>query len=156
MINKLERSVIENRGITMSKYLFSFATILLSLCVTSANAVCLAFDNYCDGLEVSVSNGHITGLWKNTDCAGTDIPIQGNIVGGVAKVACSGNCFSGQRFGWVAETTLDGTMDMYADGGVGTWSLWIDELAYTASLGSCTFSQGNGIADVGVPSASAQ
>ena len=116
------------------------STMALGGIATVNAATCIQFTNFCDGLEVAVSNGQISGLWKNTDCAGTDIPIQGNIQGGEGRVACSGACLGGNRFGWLAETTLDGTMDMYVDvGAVGNWSLWIDELAYTTSLGACTF-----------------
>ena len=128
----------------MKKLLLNITAAFLTMAVMGTAAVnaatCIAFTGFCDGLEVTVNSGQISGAWKNTDYAGTDIPIRGNIQSGEGRVACSGACLNGNRYGWIAETTLDGTMDMYVDpGAVGSWSVFIDELAYTTSLGACTF-----------------
>lgn len=130
----------------MKKQLLTATAALMMLGGAAANAqMCVTFEGFCDGLEVNVSGGQISGFWRNTDCAGTDIPVRGTIRGGSAKVACDGACLGGSRWGWVAETTLDGTMDMYTDpGAAGNWSIWIDELAYTTSLGPCPFDPFNG------------
>ena len=138
----------------MKKLLLNFIAIASTMALGGTAAVnaatCIQFTGFCDGLEVSVNNGQISGFWRNTDCAGTDIPIAGNIQGGNGRVACSGACLLGSRWGWIAETTLDGTMDMYTDpGAVGNWQIWVDELAYTTSLGACTFNLFEG----GTPSA---
>jgi len=140
MLVTLLKKINSYRRITVKKQLITAAAALMILGGTTANAAtCVAFTGFCDGLEVTASGGQITGFWRNTDCAGTDVPISGVAQGGIAKVACTGACVGGARWGWLAETALDGTMDMYQNAGAG-WTLWIDELAYTTSLGACPFS----------------
>ena len=109
---------------------------------TESVAVCLDFTSYCDGIEVVVQdNGMIVGTWVNTDCAGTDVPINGGKIfnGPVGYGAYLTANNIGYLWGWFVDIFPDGTMDMYINDGVG-WSMWIDELDYAIIPGPCNFS----------------
>jgi hypothetical protein len=155
MVSYLNIAILKfYRRVLMKKLLLNIAfasTMALGSITTVFAETCIQFTGFCDGLEISVNNGQISGTWKNWDCAGSNVPVQGNIKNGNGRVACSGGCLNGDRFGWIAETTLDGTMDMYIDpGAVGNPQIFIDELAYTTSLGTCSFNLFDG---GGIPSA---
>jgi len=120
--------------------------LLVGLGLTEARAqMCFDFDLYCDGLELNLNNGVITGYWRNTDCAGTDVPVSGMVMNGQVGyggyVRCNSStdpCPSGHDWGFFIDAPLDNTMDMYSNTGTG-WTLWIDELAYTNTPGPCPF-----------------
>jgi|GEM_PF-1875876 len=132
----------------MKKALF-FVAAALVLMVPAANAqaqFCLDFDGFCDGLELSASGGAITGDWVSYDCAGSRDAMGGSLSGGTAQVLCgAGGCDTcvvsgaGVNWGFLIDG-LDGTMDMFQDlASCTSFSPWIDELAYTATPGACTF-----------------
>ena len=78
---------------------------------------CFDFDPHCDGLELSRSGDQITGWWRNTDCAGTDVEVVGRLVGGEGWVRGE---VGGNVWGFVIDgLPLDGTMVMYQRTGGG-------------------------------------
>ena len=131
----------------MKKVLFVAAAFLLAASFSPANAqLCLDFDGFCDGLELSAGGGAVTGDWVSYDCAGSRDAMAGSLSGGTARVLCgAGGCdtcvVSGAGVNWgFALDGLDGTMDMFnGDTGCNNFSIWIDELAYTNTGAPCTF-----------------
>jgi hypothetical protein len=116
--------------------------VLVGLGVTSSFAqICFDFNPYCDGLELSVSGGTISGYWRNTDCAGTDVPMGGKVKGGSGYAICdypANPCPVSHDWAFVIDAPLDGTMDMYSNTGSG-WTLWIGNLLYDWYTGPCLF-----------------
>lgn len=74
-----------------------FATTIVLTASANAATFCFEFFFFCDGLEVTVAGGDITGNWVNYDCLGSDTPIYGtaNVAGGFgsATIFCGvSNC----------------------------------------------------------------
>ncbi len=104
---------------------------------------CFDFNPYCDGLELTLTGGLITGYWRNTDCAGTDVPVVGRVRGGQGEVKCDAAtdpCPSGMTWGFAIDgLPLDGTMVMYQYNG--GWNVWLDPLYYDDYPGPCLFDE---------------
>jgi hypothetical protein len=116
--------------------------------------MCFDFDPYCDGLELSATNGVITGFWRNTDCAGTDVPVQGSIMNGPlglgGYVLCdypANPCPVGHDWAFFIDGPLDGTMQMYSGPGP-NWQLWLDPLNYVSIPGPCPFAPEPGFSNL--------
>jgi len=120
--------------------------VLLLTPVAPINAFCLDFDLRCDGLELFASGGIITGEWVNYDCIGSNDVVTGSLNGGVAQIVCGADgcdsCVvsdSGFNWGFFADG-LDGTLDMFrSTGSCADFELWIPDLEYTGSPGTCDF-----------------
>ena len=125
----------------MKKLLILAAAVLL-VAPSAWAQTCFDFNPYCDGLELSLSGGAITGYWRNTDCAGTDVPVSGVVRGGNGLVLCDypGNpCPGSTDWGFVIDgLPLDGSMQMYRNDG-GGWYIWLDPLLYDYYSGPCLF-----------------
>jgi len=129
----------------MKKMLVLVAAVVMVAGFSNAQAAgpfCFTFDAYCDGLELSLNlqTNVITGLWINTDCAGTDVPITwGKLTNGPlgygAYVMADLNGF---EWAFYIDVPMDGTMDMYQWSG-SSWVIWIDDLVYSFTLGPCPF-----------------
>ena len=120
------------------------ASLLLSAAVQAQT--CFDFDPYCDGLELTLQGGMITGWWRNTDCAGTDVEVHGRVVDGQGRVQCleSQPCVGGSNWGFVIDgLPLDGTMTMHR--WEDEWVTWLDPLNYNDSPGPCPFDEGSEI-----------
>ena len=139
----------------MKKALLVCAIFAVMIGVSSgANAqFCFSWapSGFCDGLELSKSGPNISGTWQNWDCGGSDVTIRGrfggnfqnNCSGGNSNVivacrAADGCSVAGQSWWFNIESPIDGTMDMN-NGEYPSGSCWIDELAYSLSLGACPF-----------------
>ena len=61
------------------------AVALLVLLTPVAQAqICIDFDPWCDGLELTITGNSITGTWINAEgCDGGDVPVKGVIHGGI-------------------------------------------------------------------------
>jgi len=118
------------------KKLLTACAALLFVVGTSYAQMCFDFDPYCDGLELYLSGGVITGTWQNTDCAGTDVPVHGFASGGVGYVAGD---VGGSSYAFVIDTPFDATMVMYV-GPAPNWTVWLDPLNYANYPAPCLFS----------------
>lgn len=140
----------------MKRALFVFAALLIVVGFSAPAAqaqTCMQFTGFCDGLEVNVSGGSINGFWRNWDCGGSDSAVVGIIkslpspcggnanAGVVCDAGISGCDVGGSSWAFMLDS-LDGSMDMA--NGFPPNTCWIDELAYTTSLGPCPFAQDNG------------
>jgi len=128
------------------KKLLATCCALLFLAGFAQAQTCFDFNPYCDGLELTATGVNITGYWRNTDCAGTDITVVG-------KVKPSGDWYVrgslvGYLWGFVIDQPLDGTMTMYQNAGAG-WNVWIPNLFYDDYAGPCLFAVGDGESHVG-------
>jgi hypothetical protein len=117
---------------------------------------CFDFDPYCDGLELSLNGTMITGYWRNTDCAGTDVAVIGEVRAGIGYVKCDADkepCPSGETWAFVIDgLPLDGTMIMYQYNG-SDWDVWLDPLYYDDYSGPCLFAgpgQGLDVSTIGI------
>lgn len=136
----------------MKRILFLVSALLVvsSIGIARAQTVpigpfCFDFTNYCDGLELSLNmqTNVITGMWINTDCAGTDVPITWGMrmngpVGYGGYVLAYQPAIPGYNWAFFIDWPLDGTMDMYADTG-GGYYMWLQGINYTMSAGPCPF-----------------
>lgn len=126
----------------MKKLLISCAALAVASSAYALGPVCFDFNPYCDGLELSLNGNNITGYWRNTDCAGTDVAVQGRKVGTEGRVKGD---VGGYTWGFVIDgLPLDGTMQMYQC----CWTLWIDPLYYDDYNGPCLFDDGGTISTV--------
>lgn len=114
--------------------------------------LCLDFNDFCDGFELTKWGAIINGFWRNTDCAGADVEFSLSLIrpripspcGGTGNAAfvCSDNIgfppcqVVGADWYFVLDG-LDGTMDMGSGNPPG--SCWIDQLAYSTIMGPCPF-----------------
>jgi hypothetical protein len=132
------------RRIQMKKLLVIGAALLL-VAPTAWSQTCFDFDPYCDGLELTLTGGAISGYWRNVDCAGTDVPVTGVVRGGNGLVLCdypTNPCPANHDWGFIIDgLPLDGTMVMYSNTGTG-WTLWLDPLNYSYYSGPCLFAPG--------------
>jgi len=122
------------------KKLLTACAALLFVVGTSYAQMCFDFDSYCDGLELYLQAGVISGTWQNTYCAGIDQEVHGFASGGVGYVA---GTLGGDTYAFVIDTPFDATMIMYL-GPAPDWTVWIDPLNYTNYPAPCLFSISNG------------
>jgi len=143
----------------MKKIVMFFVALLVVVGVWTPAAqaqFCFQFNDFCDGLEINVAGNDLSGFWRNTDCAGTDVDVLGIIkpltspCGGDANagIACAAGVNGCQVGGldWIFMIdALDGTMDMGQGFPPSNSQCWIDELGYTMVMGPCPFRPDNGL-----------
>jgi len=126
------------------------------LAASAARAqICLDFNPFCDGLELTISGDSVTGYWRNSDCLGTDLPVVGLIQAGIPSpcpgdpgrmgVACvpEFGCTpgGGDEWFWVFDK-LDGSLDLGHSEGGGVdppGACWFDDAPYDIIPGPCAF-----------------
>ncbi len=121
------------------KKTFALSTLILCLLAfgaTDAQAGCLVFDGFCDGLELFKDPSDpelLTGSWQNFDCAGSDAPVIGSNLNKVS----------------ISETTIiPGTkLHLVIDKVAGTVDLWAwDMVSPPFVLATTTFTWTGGAA----------
>jgi len=103
-----------------------------------------ALTSLCDGLELTVSGGVLSGLWTRITpfigCDDFNIPIAGRIDNDHALVWCDAetnpDCPVGFTWGWIIDLPLDGSMTMLQRNG-GHWDSWFEDLSYDVTPGPC-------------------
>ena len=142
----------------MKKLLFVCIALVLVAGFAAPGAeaqTCLKFDAFCDGIQVdSISGNNIAASWYNYDCANTWPGMKGKKGQSIPNLCPGGNgnagivarSVDGSPTGdWTfVIDSLDGTFDMNL--GVAPTDCWIDELAYTMSMGVCTGKGGDAAA----------
>lgn len=128
----------------MKKLIISCAALAVTTSAYALGPVCLDFDPYCDGLELSLNNGVITGFWRNTDCAGTDVVVRGKVFGNEGRLRGD---VGGNTYAFVIQGLPLAQMDMYMWDG-SNWNIWITNLAYNDYSGPCLFDEGSSISTV--------
>ena len=142
----------------MKKLLLTCTMLLAIVGFSASNAdaqFCMKFVSFCDGVQVnSISGGVINADWYHYDCA-SSTAFNGTNTKGEAPIsnACPGgngsgvveclNCFGFGDWHFVIDAPLDGTFDLVQGANPGG-TCWIDELAYTQTLGACTGVQAKG------------
>jgi hypothetical protein len=137
----------------MKKFGMLLGTLLLALASSvqaapqGGGTYCIAFANFCDGLEVGFSGptGQLSGLWKNTDCVGTDVPVTGRIVQGVVSLICNDFATCPVGFMWLFTVTLSTqSFNLIGWDGVSPFPQQLNQ-PVRLSNGACSFSEGTGI-----------
>ncbi len=130
----------------MKRLMIGLSLLVLGGVAHAQQTVCVSFDNFCDGLEVTFTPGvSISGTWQNYDCTGVDASLTATIPqgGGQFRFICSSaDCATAQVFGWdVLILDLDApgqTVDLL--GIVGGQVLLNTSTPATISAGACPFS----------------
>lgn len=134
----------------------SAVLVMLSTALAQAQ-VCIDFDPFCDGLELTITGNRITGIWRNANgCDGDDFPVVGVIRDGIDNpcgldvgrvgIACEAR-FGCEIFGDEWYWVLDGERthwDLGNSNGGGLdppGACWLDNIQYHVILGPCPFSQ---------------
>ena len=144
--------------------LVTVATVALLVLLTPSarGQICIDFDQFCDGLELTVTGNSITGTWINAEgCDGGDVPIVGVIHPGIegpcppfvssrVGIACEerfGCTLHGDEWYWVLNE-VEGNLDLGNSAGGGLnppGACWLDNIEYHVTLGPCSFfGPGNG------------
>jgi hypothetical protein len=138
----------------MKKLATFLATVLLSI-ASSAHAgagtntvVCVDFDFFCDGLELSINPGEaVTGFWRNTDCAGTDVAVTGRVgINNTLSVLCAdfATCPVGNI--WLFKVLLSSrTFNLFGWDGVNPPFPAQVNSPYTLTQGACAFGEKTGV-----------
>jgi hypothetical protein len=87
LCHECSQKVQEMGMITMKELTTLLGSVLLVIASgaradAGTNVVyCVSFSNFCDGLELSISgtDNVVTGYWKNTECAGTEVGVRGRL-----------------------------------------------------------------------------
>jgi hypothetical protein len=94
----------------MKKLLIGLAFFAFGATAQAQTTVCVDFDNFCDGLEYTISGG-IDGTWQTYDCAGSDARLDATIPqggGSFLSICSAGSCdvadFAGfDTFLWILD-----------------------------------------------------
>lgn len=143
----IRKLVVTGTGSWATQHALDDLHYMLDSGLDEAGPYCLDFYPYCDGLELSLSKGKITGFWRNVDCAGTDIPVKGKVDDeGVGRVIADN---FGWRWGFWIDKPLDCTMEMWRKPvGGGVWELWVEALEYELSTSPCLFGKEGSVSSV--------
>lgn len=126
------------------KKLTILAVLVLALAVVpAAQATCVDFDSFCDGLELTKAGNILYGSWQNVDCAGTDLVAMGELHSGTASVVPDGLL---ALFGIAGEVVINagaGTAEIWIYDGVNPATL-VNTTTVTITGGTCPFKQAGG------------
>jgi hypothetical protein len=106
------------------------------------NPTCIDFVNFCDGLELSLGDdGHLTGFWVNTDCAGARSAISGHIEHDAVVATCDDFVSCPVGLIWSFKMTVSTkTFIMYGFDGVNPPFLNQVNQPYRPIAGACSLS----------------